>query len=80
MNSPFPDDQMNAPNEDCPEATSGPIDAARGALRRGSGYGAAISLARLRGPGVRGQGRECRGRRAMRGIVVMGAEPHGRLH
>jgi hypothetical protein len=80
MNSPFPDDQINAPNEDIPEAISGPIDAARGALRRGLGYLAALSLARLRRPGVQGEGPQCRGRRAMRRIVVMGAEPHGRLH
>ena len=80
MNSPFPDDQMNAPNEDCPEATSGPIDAARGALRRGLGYLAALSLARLRSPGVQGEGPQCRGRRAMSPIVVIGARPHGRLH
>jgi hypothetical protein len=80
MNPPFQDDQINAPNEDIPEAISVPIDAARGALRRGLGYLAALSLARLRSPGVQGEGPQCRGRRAMSRIVVIGTEPHGRLH
>jgi hypothetical protein len=80
MNSPFLDDQINAPNQDIPEGISGPIDAAHGALRRGLGYLAALSLARLRGPRGARRGPQCRGRRAMSRVVVMEAEPHGRLH
>jgi hypothetical protein len=71
MNSPFPDDLINAPNEDIPEAIPGLIHAARGGLRRGSGYFAAPSFARLRSPGVQGAG-PAEGAGKSRGLLSWG--------